>query len=222
MLSVKETDLQNAQLRINELLQNGNLDPDMYGLLEEQLKECQSKIKYERDRARRLAIKVEDLNLLNKQLRKQVDVLSTPSNHSIDTLKTELSDLKTLNSEVLLVIGEMLSQVVGPGFLDVHDKSSRIRVNLSKLKIQCTSVVQEIIMNRAMIRRLLLWRSDLQYQKLFLTLKIDDLEQTTKATISFMNNMGLSTDIPLDPYTITPKTKWKKAYNSVIALVRMK
>jgi hypothetical protein len=222
MLSVKETDLQNAQLRINELLQNGNLDPDMYAQLEEQLKETQSKVKYERDRARRLAIKVEDLNLLNKQLRKQTEVLSTPSNYGVDTLRTELSDLKTLNNEVLLVIGEMLSQAVGPGFLDVHDKTSRVRVNLAKLKIQCTSIVQEIIMNRGMIRRLLLWRSDLQYQKLFLSLKIDDLEETTKATISFMNNMGLSMDVPLDSSSNTPKMKWKKAHNSIIALIRMK
>jgi hypothetical protein len=223
MLSVKEADLQNAQLRINELLGNGNVDPEMYTQLDEQLKESTIKIKYERDRARRLAIKVEDLSLFNKQLRKQIDVLQTPSSYGIDSLRTELSDLKTLNNEILLIVGEMLSQAVGPGFLDIQEKSSsRVRVNVSKLKAQCSSIIQEIIMSRGMISRLLLWRSDLQYQKTFLTLQIDDLEQSAKAMISFMNNMGLSIDPTLEPARLNTRQKWKSACNMIIAISRMR
>jgi hypothetical protein len=223
MLSVKEVDLQNAQLRINELLNNGNVDPEMYTQLEEQLKESVSKVKYERDRAKRLAIKVEDLSLFNKQLSKQIDSLQSPSTYSIDSVRAELSDLKTLNNEILLIVGEMLSQTVGPGFLDMQEKSAnRVRINLSKLKTQCTSIIQEILMSRGMVTRLLLWRSDLQYQKTFLTLHIDDLEQSAKAMISFMNNMGVSVDPSFTPLPSTPKQKWKKALNMIIALTRMK
>lgn len=191
--------------------------------IDEMLKEAEDKIKYERDRAKRLAIKVEDMTLLNKQLKKQVEVLYSSAPGNIDGLRIELADLKTLNNEILLIVGELLSQTVGPGFLDIQDKSSnRIRINLSALKTQCISIIQEIIVSRGMISKLLLWRSDLQYQKTYLTLKVDDLESSAKAMIEFMNSVGVSLDSNNDPLLLTPKQKWKRSFNMIVALIRMR
>lgn len=99
----------------------------------EEFKEMEIKVKHERDRAKRLAIQLEELGLQNKQLKRQIDTLHSPLGISVDTLRLELSDLKIVNNEVLLIIGELLNQAVGPGFLDLKEKSStKIRVNLSK------------------------------------------------------------------------------------------
>lgn len=82
-------------------------------------------------------------------------------------------------------------------------------------------MLQELIFNRGMITRLKCWKSDLQYQKSYLTLKVDDLEESAKTTLEFIHNMGLSIEQP-EVTVLSPEQKFKRAINMVVAIFRMK
>nr|KAJ3421298.1 hypothetical protein HK105_003963 [Polyrhizophydium stewartii] len=198
--------------------------------LDEAKRQADVQIKFERDRAKRLAHKIEDLKFRNQQLKKQLEVYSAPvpgsaeaAREEIEMLRLDLANLKSSNGQILAILRETLLQTMGPGAIDIPDAdANRVRINLSKLKDQCGSLIQEVVYMRALVNRLLLWRADLKYQKLYLSLKVDDLLESHKTTLSFIHGMGVALDRRDSMETLSPRRKFVRCVNAVIAIQRMK
>ena len=144
-----------------------------------------------------MAYKIEELKYRNLQLKKQIEVKTTPvpitqhaAQEEIESLRIELSNLKTSNGEVLSILREMLIATVGPGAIDIpYIETNKVLINISsyqiqistlkqtssRLREQCSSLVHEVYYMQALVNRLVLWRADLKYQKLYLSLKVEDL-----------------------------------------------
>ncbi|KAI8929058.1 hypothetical protein BC831DRAFT_433920 [Entophlyctis helioformis] len=181
--------------------------------LEEARRQAETQIRFERDRAKRLAHKVEDLKYRNTQLKKQIEARAAPMPSSIDgareeieALRTELANLKTSNGEVLAVLRETLLNTVGPGAIDIPDIESN----------------REVVYMRALTNRLVLWRADLKYQKLYLSLKVEDLLESHKTTLSFIHGMGVTLDRQDSMSNLTPRRKFIRCVHAVIAMQRMR
>jgi hypothetical protein len=80
------------------------------------------------------------------------------------------------------------------------------------------ALVQEVAYLRGLVNRLLAWRQDLKYQKTYLSLKVQDLLASHRATMTFIHGMG----IPEEENRQKPIAKLKRCANAVIAVYRMK
>ena len=186
-------------------------------------------IKFERNRAKRLAHKIEDLKLKNAELKRQVDVRNMPypsnigdAQQEIEALRFDLFTLKSTNGEIVAILRETLLNTIGPGAIDIPDfDSNRIRINISTLREQCGSLIREVIYMRALINRLILWRADLKYQKLYMTLKINDLQGSQKNTLTLLNGMGVILEHQDSKGNLTARRKFRRCVNAVIAVRRM-
>ncbi|KAJ1328491.1 hypothetical protein BSLG_010223 [Batrachochytrium salamandrivorans] len=198
--------------------------------LDETKRQADAQIKFERDRAKRLAHKIEELKSRNQQIKKQLEIHNQPIIHNdqpateeIEAMRRELSSLRVLNGEVLAILRDTLVDTVGPGAIDIPDPEvNSVRLNLPKLKEQCGDLVQEVVHMRAHINRLVIWRGDLKYQKLYLSLKLEDLMESQKATLAFINGMGVTLGNQDSISKTPPKTKLIRCVHAVIAVGRMK
>ncbi|OAJ37429.1 hypothetical protein BDEG_21447 [Batrachochytrium dendrobatidis JEL423] len=198
--------------------------------MEEAKRQADAQIKFERERAKRLALKIEDLKNRNQQLKRQVETHSQPMQlnsqaaaEEIESMRHELSNLRISNGEVLAILREMLINTIGPGAIDIPDlEVNKIRLNLPKLREQCRSLVQELVYVRALVNRLVLWRGDLRYQKLYLSFKVDDLLESQKMSLSYLHGMGVIMDKPDFTKSLTPRRKLIRCINAVIAVHRIK
>ncbi|KAH6587465.1 hypothetical protein BASA50_011352 [Batrachochytrium salamandrivorans] len=198
--------------------------------LDETKRQADAQIKFERDRAKRLAHKIEELKSRNQQIKKQLEIHNQPIIHNdqpateeIEVMRRELSSLRVLNGEVLAILRDTLVDTVGPGAIDIPDPEvNSVRLNLPKLKEQCGDLVQEVVHMRAHINRLVIWRGDLKYQKLYLSLKLEDLMESQKATLAFINGMGVTLGNQDSISKTPPKTKLIRCVHAVIAVGRMK
>lgn len=82
-------------------------------------------------------------------------------------------------------------------------------------------VISDALYTRILVNKLLLWRADLKYQKVYLSLKIEDLLASQKVTLEFINNMGVTAPIPEPEEKLTPIKKLKRCANVVIGVYRM-
>jgi hypothetical protein len=72
--------------------------------------------------------------------------------------------------EIVTIVSQLISATLGKAF-EVDS-----RVDLFKLRSQCSILVQELLLLRILTKRSSLVRSDLLYQKKYLALKLEDLE----------------------------------------------
>ena len=89
----------------------------------------------------------------------------------------------------------------------------------SSVKRQCSTIVQEVMYMRGLVNRLMLWRADLKYQKLYLSLQVEDLLASHKTTLSFIHGMGVQEQ---EIENIHPRMKLKRCIQAVVAVFRMK
>lgn len=126
-----------------------DLDPDVIERIKEQ---AEVQIRFERDRAKRLAYKIEELKERNKKLKQQIASQNTGSVR-VDQISNFEGD----------AIAEMFDQIFGDDEI------------AEGFKAQCETIVREVFHLRGLVNRLMLWRADLRYQKLYLSLKVQDL-----------------------------------------------
>lgn len=122
----------------------------------------------------RLATRFEELKLHNKQLKRQMgNVPSSPNQR-----RMEYANLEIVYYEIVSVVSQFFSATLGQSF------QIESRVDLFKLKSQCSLLVQELLLLRILTKRSSLMRSDLLYQKKYLALKLEDLEERYLLTYS--------------------------------------
>jgi hypothetical protein len=84
-----------------------------------------------------------------------------------------------------------------------------------------STLISEIVYLRAFVNRLLLWRADLKYQKLYLSLKVDDLLSSQKVTLAFIRGMGVNAPIAETDEILKPSQKLKRCVHVIIGIYRM-
>lgn len=104
ILGARELELRNAEMKINSLLHERNL-----------LAENSSIAANENERNRRLAFKVQELTLTNKQLKAQISIFTQGGGAMTgqESMRIELSNAQTLNSEIVLLLGELFARTLG-------------------------------------------------------------------------------------------------------------
>jgi hypothetical protein len=106
------------------------------------------------------------------------------------------------------------------------DASGNI-IDFHGFKIQCESLANEICYLRGLSSRLNLWfnyfnprRADLRFQKVYLSLQVDDLLISHKQSLDFIYGMGV--DLQEKNNTLKKVVKFKQAVYVIIAIRRMK
>ncbi|TPX33874.1 hypothetical protein SmJEL517_g03355 [Synchytrium microbalum] len=99
-------------------------------------------------------------------------------------------------------------------------KYKKLKSDHSRLREDCRLVLQELAYLRAYVTRLMQWRKDLGYQKLYLDMTITNLLETHKTTLNLIHGMGI--DSPDDQGDISPVRKLHRCVKVVIACVRMR
>ncbi|KAJ3000962.1 hypothetical protein HDV02_000031 [Globomyces sp. JEL0801] len=162
ILSTKESELRASELKVSQLF---NEQRNIMSPLEQAEGLHESQLKQEKSRCDELIIKLDELTVLNKQLRRQVETLQTTSHsishHENESLRLELSDLKVYNKEVMFSLEELFFQTIG-GHMDNNRSKSKPVMSAT----------------RALLDKYIHWRADLKYQKKYLSLKVDDLEES--------------------------------------------
>ncbi|KAJ3027252.1 UNVERIFIED_CONTAM: hypothetical protein HDU68_004167 [Siphonaria sp. JEL0065] len=236
-----ERDLQASFNQIRDLKnQVGNLDHAR--------KEAETHFALEKDRCKRLSAKADDLKrryqyqqrLLEDQ-EESINSALRPAprggtaedqlHDEIAHLRRELHSAKQSRNEIINVIRETLVSTVGEASIDAAVVSATSatsmvrtshRIDMGRLRSQMSSLIAEVIYLRALANRLFLWRADLKYQKVYLSLKVADLSESQKATVKFIREMGV--DAPandLDAPVLRPIQKFRAGVNVVIGVYRM-
>lgn len=146
----------------------------------------------------------------------------TSAEEEVALLRRELLQAKRNSSEVVGIIRETLINTMGQASIDVEDsRSSKIKVDMMRLRDEMRALISEVTYLRAFVNRLLLWRADLKYQKLYLSLKVEDLLSSQKVTLAFIRGMGVNAPIANSDDVLTPVQKFKRCANVVIGVYRM-
>ncbi|KAJ3195601.1 hypothetical protein HK101_011664 [Irineochytrium annulatum] len=186
---------------------------------------------YEKEKSRRMGLKVDDLKrrlaqdeAVNSALRpspratRVEDRLKDEINH----LRKELYQARQSTSEMVNVIRETLINTLGEASIDVQDRrSSKSHIDMARVRNQMSSLISEVIYLRALVNRLLLWRADLKYQKVYLSLKVQDLLGSQKETLAFIQDMGVKHPQAEVTETISPIRKLRRCANTIVAVYRM-
>ncbi|KAJ3333312.1 hypothetical protein HDU76_009466 [Blyttiomyces sp. JEL0837] len=254
-LSQRDAQIRNLEIRIQELLQsqgdNQSYVPDQIreseftelhnqlAAADEARRMAEAQFAFEKDRAKRLASKCEELKrrLVQQQhlLQQQDEAINSairpgPRGGSLEDqlrqevslLRKEMLTLKKSNNDVLSIIRETLINTLGEVSIDVEDaRTGHLRIDMIRLREQMGSLISEVVYMRALVNRLLLWRADLKYQKLYLSLKVEDLLASQKVTLSFIQGMGVNAPIMETEDALTPARKMRRCVNAVIGVFRM-
>ncbi|KAI9330007.1 hypothetical protein BDR26DRAFT_871961 [Obelidium mucronatum] len=201
-----------------------------------------------KERSKRLSIKADDLKrryqyqqrLLEDQEESINSALRpTPRGGTVEDqlhdeiahLRHELHASKQSRHEIINIIRETLLSTVGEVSIDAVASSatsassmvrSSPRIDMNRLRNQMSSLIAEVIYLRALANRLFLWRADLKYQKVYLSLKVADLSESQRTTVKFIQEMGV--DAPqndIDSPTLKPLQKFRAGVNVVIGVYRM-
>ncbi|KAI8902432.1 hypothetical protein BC833DRAFT_373243 [Globomyces pollinis-pini] len=221
ILSTKESELRTSELKVSQLF---NEQRNIMSPLEQAEGLHESQLKQEKSRCDELIIKLDELTVLNKQLRRQVETLQTTSHsishHENESLRLELSDLKVYNKEVMFSLEELFFQTIG-GHMDNNRSKSKPVMSATSIKTQCSNLIKDVLHNRALLDKYIHWRADLKYQKKYLSLKVDDLEESAQRTLNYLKEKGIPLNTPSTLDALTPRQKWKKLINTILATKRM-
>ncbi|KAJ3289959.1 hypothetical protein HK104_007106 [Borealophlyctis nickersoniae] len=233
-LEMKLNDLSHHQpdglpTQIQELEKDIQASVDTIRVLQDQLSAsedarmaAEAQCKFEKDRAKRLAFKLERQQEFVGGSRRSSDTrgATVDGAYEVEKLQRELQHVKANSREIIMIIREMLDNTVGLGGVDVHDpRSDKVKVDMTRLKEQCRSLISEFLYLRALVNRLSLWRADLKYQKLYLTLKVEDLLESHKATLQYV---GVEAPGQTENVNFTPLRKWRRCTNVIISIHRMR
>lgn len=140
--------------------------------------ESDVQIRFERDRAKRLAYKVEELKDRTKKLKTQVEEKDEICKRAHHGWQVETSQ----NLAEVMESHQTLCQFIQSQFLQIFDSEladetdvANSNFDVTVFKEQANALVHELLYLRRFVNRLLSWRSDLRYQKLYLSLKCEDL-----------------------------------------------
>ncbi|KAI8811785.1 hypothetical protein BJ742DRAFT_101601 [Cladochytrium replicatum] len=99
--------------------------------------------------------------------------------------------------------------------------SGPAQFDVFRLKELCGALINEVVYLRAYVNRMLLWRADLQYQKMYLSLKVADLLTSQKATLTYIKGMGINPNFTAQG-PLTPIKRFRTASLAVISIFRMR
>jgi hypothetical protein len=217
MLAVKDADLQATEHRLSAAINHGGIYEFKIENSESK-KELESELKAERDRTGKLLSKLDEIDFMNKQLTYKLEAMRNPRGNN-DQLSMQYVELQSYNDEVVYLVTQFLHSLLNVGS-DYSEKSNRLTI--SKLKSQLSRVFEELLYARGLIPRLLLFRSNLTFQKAYLLLQVEDLEQSAKTTLAIMSKMGLDVTTFNQKSTCRPIMKFKKAVITVLTIIKMK
>ncbi|KAJ3317982.1 hypothetical protein HDV06_001014 [Boothiomyces sp. JEL0866] len=191
ILLTRESELQNAELRIGELLnaQNNSFrSPN-----------------------------IKERNGLVNDFKSPIDA----EEKGIDLLRSELADLYSVANDIFTLISQLFSHLLEIPMVDLKKQPPNILSSyISKFKSHCNHLIQEVLYLRGINSKLILWRNDLQYQKLYMNLQLEDMEHSNETCLRIMKGHGIP--VPDQIKKASPKQKWRRAYYCIIALARMK
>jgi hypothetical protein len=120
----------------------------------DQIKEqAEAQIRFERERAKRLAYKIEELKNKNKSLKQELEnrraefAMQSQGGHN----------RSCATSEVLTIVKDVFDQVFGEGTQFFSISSSKLDVDFQGLRSQCDYLVQEVFYLRGYTNKLKLW-----------------------------------------------------------------
>ena len=148
----------------------------------------------ERERAKRLARKIEDLRARILELKADKGRLEAylqeqdagEMYRDLQACLAEYRKLKTLYDQLVVLTKVTLEKTTGDPEIEVFDPEvNQMRVDLnrfvfvyifliSRLKESMGTLIQELVFGRTLVVRLSMWRSDLSYQKGFISVRLDD------------------------------------------------
>ncbi|KAJ3415850.1 hypothetical protein HDV05_003914 [Chytridiales sp. JEL 0842] len=244
----RDAQIRTLEGRIQELLQGdryniseSNYRPAEIETLHEQMlsidearKRAEDQYYYEKDRSKRLAVRVEELKrrLLQQQhlLQQQDETINSairpglrgadpPLRDDVMNLRKELAQSQRVTNEIVMIVSETLVNVFGAS---LRNKLGSQKFVIAKIRRFMTSLTEEVIHLRALVNRVSIWRADLRYQKVYLSLRIDDLLASQKATFKFIEGMGLTPPPAQETAEkLSPIRKLKSCVTVLISVYRM-
>ncbi|TPX76541.1 hypothetical protein CcCBS67573_g02206 [Chytriomyces confervae] len=241
-----ERDLQSSFNQIRDL-------KNQLGVIDQSRKDLETQLSVEKDRSKDLKRRyihqqrlLEDQeDAINTAIRPAPRRAGSASGSVEEHLREEIAYLhqqlhitKTSRNDIVAVIRETLANTLGDVSIEVsavpslrHSNSSHqlqqhnaVQIDMNRLRTQMSSLIAEVIYLRALANRLFLWRADLKYQKVYLSLKVDDLSASQQVTLKFLREMGVD-DAPAASHssgsTLRPLQKLKSCVNVVIGVYRM-
>ncbi|KAJ3300912.1 hypothetical protein HDV03_001678 [Kappamyces sp. JEL0829] len=205
ILAAREAEVNAAETKLNHFMNSFEL-PQSHGYLN----------LAETDKSH-VKKKLQEALLKNKQLVKQLAKYQT-NGPAFEPRLAELSELQFVNDELVLVLSDLFSQTIGA---DNSWDLGNGQVDVVALRSLSIKLVQEVLLLRQFTARLSLWRSDLLYQKRYLTLKIEDLEEGAASTLLFLKKNGIKTTNPISGAR-SPLQRLRKSIFGVLAVVRMR
>ncbi|KAJ3105275.1 hypothetical protein HDU97_008298 [Phlyctochytrium planicorne] len=199
-------------------------------MLDEAKRVAEAQYAHEKEKCRRLNLRLDDMKRRLAQ-DEAVNTALRPTTRSsnyedrlreeIQQLRKELHRARQSTTEIVAVVKETLQQTIGkPG--DQADSPNRPpRIDIARLREQMGSLISEVIYLRAFVNRLLLWRADLKYQKVYLSIKVDDLLSSQKSTLAFIQDMGINPPQSGAPIKLSAASRFRKCANAIIAVYRM-
>jgi hypothetical protein len=197
ILEAKETELENAEMKIHQLLNERNDRVDELELHNKQLK-AQIALYNEYTSDDDIRLNFSNLEVFNTQV------------------------LLAIGEMFSKTIGILERKFVPGNMPDI----SRLGVFLLIIRIQsrCITLIQEFHSLKQFSRKLSLWRSDLIYQKRYLCLKVEDLEASADVVFEFLNTKGIKVKNPslTNLNSSSSRQRWKRTCHCVIAILRMR
>jgi hypothetical protein len=94
---------------------------------------------------------------------------------------------------------------------------------ISRVKVQCNDLIEELLFSRNLLQKLHAFQQDLGFQKQYLNLQITDLIAAEKLTLNQMKKLGYNVPTTLARQKKKGgKEKLRRVLDSVLAIVRMK
>ncbi|KAJ3108898.1 Trehalose-6-P synthase/phosphatase complex synthase subunit [Phlyctochytrium bullatum] len=192
------------QLRINDIQELS----DRLAIVDEAKRVAEAQYAHEKEKSRRLNFRLEDMkrrfaqdDAVNTALRPTTRATNYEDRlrEEIQQLRRELHRSRQSTVEIVALVKETLFQTLGKSNV-IAESPMRQHFDITRLREQMSNLISEVIYLRALVNRLLLWRADLKYQKVYLTLKVQDLLASQKSTLKFIEEMGI------DP----PRTETRK------------
>ncbi|KAJ3235769.1 hypothetical protein HDU81_000187 [Chytriomyces hyalinus] len=241
-----ERDLQSSFNQIRDL-------KNQLGVIDQSRKDLETQLSVEKDRSKDLKRRyihqqrlLEDQeDAINTAIRPAPRRAGSASGSVEEHLREEIAHLhqqlhivKTSRNDIVAVIRETLANTLGDVSIEVSavpsmrrsnsshqlQQHNAVQIDMNRLRTQMSSLIAEVIYLRALANRLFLWRADLKYQKVYLSLKVDDLSASQQVTLKFLREMGVD-DAPAASHSsgsaLRPLQKLKSCVNVVIGVYRM-
>ncbi|KAJ3047125.1 hypothetical protein HK097_000220, partial [Rhizophlyctis rosea] len=177
--------IQDANMRMRELENDIASNVDTIRDLQVQLSgmadaknAAEAQVRAERERAKKIALKLEQSRegsgAGGGSSRRSSDTRVSGS-EEVERLKKDLWRARMVSAQAVGIWKQTLEKTVGVSF-EVRQDSP----DLFRLKEQCRTLILEFLQLRSSVDKLSIWRADLKFQKMYLSVKIGDLQESQR------------------------------------------